>query len=123
MARCANCGAELAEAAGFCHLCGSAASVPTADRAVAELREQLAELKKTVSEHAGLIDQHAEIINELGTDVAGVESLLDSSSVYHSSFWARAWAIYGHVLVPGLIIGVAVYVFLFAALGLRLAGR
>jgi hypothetical protein len=121
---CAKCGAELAETAEYCHRCGvQVADSSAQEQQLVDLRRQLVELQQKVGEHADLIDQHADIVDGHASDIAGIESLLNSSDVYHDRFWPRAWAIYGHVLVPGLILGVVVYVAMFVIFGLRVTGR
>lgn len=55
---------------------------------VAELRAQVADLQSVVDSNAEVQEQIAEIVN--------------SSNVYHTDFFARSLAIWGHALVWGI---------------------
>ncbi len=46
--------------------------------------------------------------------------MLPQTNIIHPQFWTRAWAVYGHALVPGLIIGAVFWVF---ALMIALSAR
>jgi hypothetical protein len=65
-------------------------------------------------------------VNQLSSRLAVLETRFSPNSwLYGSSFFKRAFAMWGHVFVAGLIIGVVVWIVFFfctAIFGLSLAG-
>jgi len=120
MAHCSKCGTRSVEGAGFCHACGAPiVSAQAADQSLEDVYARLRGLVGEVATQRELIAAHTEILSTQGDDIHGCETILASSNVYHADFWPRSLAIWGHVLVPGAILGVAIYLLTFAFVAAR----
>lgn len=88
--RCSACGADSTADAEFCLKCGSALGEPDVGdlvRMIDTLRAEVAALKAT----GGATD-------------------LPQTRILSEDFMTRAFAVYGHALVAGLIISIPIYV-------------
>lgn len=111
---CAKCGEYLIVGKAFCASCGEPVS---GHDEIALLRDQVAKLEKRVKEQSRLITQHADVINDANSDIAAIESLINSSSLYSDSFWTRSFTIWGHSLALQGAILAGFYVLLFTFAG------
>lgn len=106
---CAECGTDLPPEASYCPGCGTEVGASGATRSeIRRLEAELQELREVVN-HNG------EVVDEIG-------ARLGSSGIYNPSFWKRSWTIWGHAIVPGLIIGVGFYLLMFVVIGISVTG-
>ncbi len=118
MSDCPKCNGTVPDSAKFCPDCGAvlgADALAGLSVRVEQLEEQLADARRRLSAVAAVVDHNSETAD---ARLDAAEALINSSDVYNTSFWARAWAIWGHALVPGLVIGGIVYLVMFVLLGL-----
>lgn len=105
---CEGCGSEMPSEARYCPDCGVQAA---AYRASPDEHTEIARLRQALADLQEVVDNNADIQERLVAHLA-------SSNIFSDIFWKRAWAIWGHAVVVGLIVGGSSYLLmglLFAA--------
>jgi len=121
--RCARCDSVYDDEYDSCPVCAraSAAGEPShpAD-ASRDFESRLAALELDAGENAALLNNHAGGIDACQDRIEELEEIINSSNVYQSEFWPRAWAILGHAWVASLVFQAALlvaWIALFVILG------
>lgn len=108
---CPACGADLSETYS-CSDCGATVSADDkiCPHCGADLTEVIDDSAKSIKPHSDFNQMNNDDkISYLLQRLNDLENKIPKTKIISPNFWTRAWAVYGHNLATGLIVGAVVY--------------